>query len=202
MSTLATRLHPPHFFLSRPNGQKQPLESRWQISFCLFHNITDWYMILTAAKILFIRFFRHTRHIYTHTVLGWFVWVILCVGAVAIAFIFATAVPIFSYLIGISAALFASWYTYGLAGFFWLYDVYHLKEGYRGLQRRPGGSILAVLTIVAGGFMCIAGTYVSVKVNFSPLSPIQYLLINIHLLLFLSQAYQRCISWPPRWEAV
>lgn len=106
---------------------------------------------------------------YKHTVLGWFVWVILCVGAVAIAFILATAVPIFSYLIGISAALFASWYTYGIAGFFWLYDVYHLKEGYQGLRRRPGGSILAMLTILAGGFMCVAGTYVSIKVGFNHL---------------------------------
>ncbi|KAF8222254.1 transmembrane amino acid transporter [Tricholoma matsutake] len=117
----------------------------------------------TAAKVLFVRLFRHTRHIYTHTVLGWFVWCILCLGAVAIAFILAIAVPIFSYLIGISAALFASWYTYGVAGFFWLHDVYKLKGGSQGLQRQTGGLILAVLTIIAGGFICVTGTYVSIK---------------------------------------
>jgi hypothetical protein len=37
---------------------------------------------------------------YTHTVRGWVVWSALCLAAVAIAFVFAIAVPIFSYLIG------------------------------------------------------------------------------------------------------
>jgi hypothetical protein len=32
----------------------------------------------------------------------------------------------FSYLIGIAAALFASWYTYSIAGMFWLHDTYQL----------------------------------------------------------------------------
>lgn len=54
----------------------------------------------TAAKIVFVRYFRDTKHMYTHTVLGWAVWVALCVTAVAVAFILAIAVPIFSYLIG------------------------------------------------------------------------------------------------------
>lgn len=83
----------------------------------------------------------------------------------AIAFVLAIAVPIFSYLIGIAAALFASWYTYGLAGFFWLHDTYYLKGGTSALRKRPIGVILAVLTILAGAFICVAGTYVSIKVS-------------------------------------
>ncbi|KAF8078414.1 transmembrane amino acid transporter protein-domain-containing protein [Lyophyllum atratum] len=117
----------------------------------------------TAAKLLFVRFFRHSRHLYKHTPLGWFVWVMLCFAAVAIAFVFAIAVPIFSYLISIAASLFASWYTYGLAGFFWLHDMYHLKGGRRGLLHRPFQFTLAVMTILAGAFICVAGTYVSIK---------------------------------------
>lgn len=151
----------------------------------------------TAAKVLFVRLFRHTRHIYTHTVLGWFVWCILCLGAVAIAFILAIAVPIFSYLIGISAALFASWYTYGVAGFFWLHDVYKLKGGSQGLQRQTGGLILAVLTIIAGGFICVTGTYVSIKVSYKfPASE------NMLILLVFCLADQRCIWQSSCWEAV
>ncbi|KAG1829091.1 hypothetical protein EV424DRAFT_1536019 [Suillus variegatus] len=53
----------------------------------------------------------------------------------AMAVILAITVPIFSYLIGIMAALFAAWYTYGLAGFFWLHDAYHLEGGMDGLKR-------------------------------------------------------------------
>lgn len=117
----------------------------------------------TAAKLVFVRFFRHTRHIYSHTALGWAVWVLLCFAAVTVACILAIAVPIFSDLIGIAAALFAAWYTYGLAGFFWLHDAYHLDGGRRGLARRWVGTSIAILTIIAGGFICVAGAYVSIK---------------------------------------
>ncbi|KAH7915339.1 transmembrane amino acid transporter protein-domain-containing protein [Hygrophoropsis aurantiaca] len=117
----------------------------------------------TSAKLVFIRFFRHSRHIYTHTVLGWTVWITLCIIAVALAFVFAVAVPIFSDLIGIPASLFAAWYTYGIAGFFWIHDTYHLKGGRAALRQRPVGTILALLTILAGAFICVAGTYVSIK---------------------------------------
>ncbi|KAG1866262.1 amino acid transporter [Suillus tomentosus] len=117
----------------------------------------------TAAKLVFVRIFRHSEHIHSHTLLGWTVWTLLCFTGVAVAAILAIAVPIFSYLIGIAAALFAAWYTYGLAGFFWLHDVYHLKGGVDGLKGRPIGTILAVLTIIAGAFICAAGTYVSIK---------------------------------------
>jgi hypothetical protein len=120
---------------------------------------------------------------YNHTILGWVVWVALCVAAVAVAFILAIAVPIFSYLIGndhfpcpvskfdvvhltgIAASLFASWYTYGIAGFFWLHDSYHFKGGWPGIRRQPGQAALAVFTILVGAFVCVAGTYVSIKVR-------------------------------------
>ena len=47
----------------------------------------------TAAKLLFVRIFRKSKHLHSNTVVGW--------G------------------IGIAASLFASWYTYGIAGAFW-----------------------------------------------------------------------------------
>ena len=76
----------------------------------------------TAAKLLFVRIFRRSRHLYSHTVLGWTTWTMLVFATVAVAFLLAVGVPIFNYLIGLAAALFASWYTYGLAGAFWIYD--------------------------------------------------------------------------------
>ena len=109
--------------------------------------------------------FRNTRHIHSHTVLGWSTWVLLCFTSVAVAFVLASAVPIFSYLTSITASLFASWYTYGVAGFFWLYDTYHLKGGLEAIKRRWLGTTLAVLTVLGGAFMCVAGTYVAIKVR-------------------------------------
>ncbi|KAI9572784.1 transmembrane amino acid transporter protein-domain-containing protein [Boletus coccyginus] len=117
----------------------------------------------TAAKVIFVRLFRHSEHVHSHTILGWTVWTLLCFGGVVIGVLLAIAVPIFSYLIGITAALFAAWYTYGLAGFFWLYDTYHLRGGMNAFRQRPIVTMLAVMIILAGAFICIAGTYVFVK---------------------------------------
>lgn len=64
-----------------------------------------------------------------------------------------------------SAALFAAWFTYGIAGFFWIHDTYYLHGGMRELKRRFMGTILALLTILAGAFICLAGTYVFVRVS-------------------------------------
>lgn len=167
-------------FPYHPNGPRQPLPLAWETFYCaytvlighlVFHGSSVEASLSagalyshTAAKLVFIRLFRRSRHVYTHTPLGWSIWIALCFLAVAVAFVLAAAVPIFSDLIGITAALFAAWYTYGLAGFFWLHDTYHFKGRVAALKKRPLSTALAVLTILAGGFICVAGTYVSVKV--------------------------------------
>ncbi|KAH8808781.1 transmembrane amino acid transporter [Xylogone sp. PMI_703] len=118
----------------------------------------------TAAKLLFLRLFRHSRHLHSHTFTGWGVWTVLIFIMNAAAFVLAVGVPIFSYLIGIAASLFASWFTYGVAGFFWLHDAYHLTHnGVRAWFARPVQFIFCLLTIAGGGFICVAGTYVTVK---------------------------------------
>ena len=117
----------------------------------------------TAAKLLFVRFFRKSRHLYTNTILGWSVWIFLVFLMNAAAFVLAVGVPIFNYLIGIAASLFASWYTYGIAGAFWLYDAWHYKGGREAWVRNWPMTGLSVATLAAGAFICVAGMYVSVK---------------------------------------
>ena len=90
------------------------------------------------------------------------------------------AVPIFSYLIGIAAALFASWYTYGIAGMFWLHDTYHLQGGMAAFRHRKVGTAAAVLTVCIGAFICVAGTYVFVKVRPHPIQPEIFANISSH----------------------
>lgn len=68
----------------------------------------------TAAKVIFVRIFRTSRHLHEHTVLSWTIWAALVFLATGIAFVLAIGVPIFNSLIGINAALFAAWYTYGM----------------------------------------------------------------------------------------
>lgn len=117
----------------------------------------------TASKLVFVRLFRNTRHIHDHTVLGWGTWVVLVLLMNATAFVLAVGVPIFNYLIGIAASIFASWYTYGIAGMFWLYDAWHsFGRGSETLRRHKSMTGLSLLTILAGLFICVAGTYVTV----------------------------------------
>ncbi|KAL8652706.1 MAG: hypothetical protein Q9210_002524 [Variospora velana] len=117
----------------------------------------------TAAKLLFVRFFRTSRHLHEHTLIGWSVWVSLIVVMNAAAFVLAVGVPIFNYLIGIAASLFASWYTYGIAGAFWLYDVWVYEGAAGAWRKRWVMSGLSGLTLGAGAFICVAGMYVTVK---------------------------------------
>ena len=81
----------------------------------------------------------------------------------AAAFVLAVGVPIFNYLIGIAASLFASWYTYGIAGAFWLYDAYHYEGGRYAWRKHWFLTVLNVATLFAGAFICVAGMYVTIK---------------------------------------
>ncbi|OCL06785.1 transmembrane amino acid transporter [Glonium stellatum] len=117
----------------------------------------------TASKLMFVRFFRNSRHLHDHTVVGWSVWFLLIFLMNGAAFILAVGVPIFNYLIGIAASLFASWYTYGIAGAFWLHDSYHDGDGIRTWRRKWFQTLLAMATFAAGAFICVAGTYVTIK---------------------------------------
>ena len=117
----------------------------------------------TAAKLLFVRFFRKSRHLYSNTVLGWGAWIVLVFMMNAAAFVLAVGVPIFNYLIGIAASLFASWYTYGIAGAFWMYDAWMYKGGLAAWKQRWPMTGLSMLTLAAGAFICVAGMYVTIK---------------------------------------
>jgi hypothetical protein len=117
----------------------------------------------TAAKLIFVRIFRTNRHLHSHSLAGWGTWMALVLVMNAAAFVLAVGVPIFNYLIGIAASLFAAWYTYGIAGAFWLHDNYHDYDGFKQWARKSFQAVLAILTFAAGGFICVAGTYVTIR---------------------------------------
>ncbi|KAJ6785859.1 hypothetical protein PWT90_09888 [Aphanocladium album] len=117
----------------------------------------------TAAKVIFVRLFRKSHHLHSHTVLGWSAWVILVVFCNGLSFILATGVPIFNYLVGLAASLFAAWFTYGVAGMFWLHDSYHDEGGFPAWRRKWGQTLLCVFTVLAGAFICVAGLYVTIR---------------------------------------
>lgn len=68
----------------------------------------------TAAKVVFVRLFRKSQHLHSHTLIGWGTWFALIIFCNGLAFLLATGVPIFNYLVGLAASLFAAWFTYGM----------------------------------------------------------------------------------------
>ena len=79
-------------------------------------------------------------------------WLIIIVTLWIIAWIIAEAIPVFSDLLSLISALFASWFTYGLSGVFWLY----MNKGkYFSSPRKM------FLTVLNALIFCIGATIVS-----------------------------------------
>lgn len=49
------------------------------------------------------------------------------------------------------------------AGMFWLHDAYHDGNGVRAWRRGWFQAILCILTILIGGFICIAGLWATIR---------------------------------------
>jgi len=74
-----------------------------------------------TAKLVYVRLFRGTPHMSTNTLLGFGSWVAITGIFWLVAFIIAESIPNFKSLLALISSLFASWFTYGLSGVFWLF---------------------------------------------------------------------------------
>jgi hypothetical protein len=59
----------------------------------------------TASKLVFVRFFRKSRHLHENTIWGWTNWTFLIIIMNGAAFVLAVGVPIFNYIVGLAASL-------------------------------------------------------------------------------------------------
>ena len=64
------------------------------------------------------------------------IWVGLNASLWLLAWLIAEGVPVFNDLLGLTSALFASWFTFGLSGFFW-FDVHRPSGGWKTLWQQP-----------------------------------------------------------------
>lgn len=123
-----------------------------------------------ASKYVFIRIMRGSRHLTANTPVHWSTW-LSCVGAViAIAYIIASAIPIFGSLVSLLGALFGTLQVFQPAGFMWLYDNWSKgrASSTRADQRRRLRSRslqwmfmvgFSVFMVALGTFLMVAGTY-------------------------------------------
>jgi amino acid permease len=104
---------------------------------------------------------------------AWSIWIAIVTLLWVVAWLISEGVPVFNDLLGLTSALFASWFTYGLSGMFWCHM--HLqKRGWRVCWRKKEDGtgrgkvsgkwiLLAVnlLCIAVGAVICGAGLYSS-----------------------------------------
>ena len=86
------------------------------------------------------------------------VWALIVLMLWTVAWIIAEAIPVFNDLLGLISALFASWFTYGLSGVFWLF----LNRG----RYTESGRKMVLTGVNVGLFLMGA-----VIVSFSPSRP-------------------------------
>jgi transmembrane amino acid transporter len=64
-----------------------------------------------AARYIFTRIFRDTKHMVRRTKLSGIAWVGITFGIWALSMVIAESIPVFNNLLGLIAAAFASWFS-------------------------------------------------------------------------------------------
>ncbi|KAM0324440.1 hypothetical protein ACHAQA_008222 [Verticillium albo-atrum] len=118
------------------------------VSACLYVHV--------AAKYMFVRFLRNSKHLQKNSLIHWSVW-LSCTGSMSIvAFLLASGIPIFNYLLALAGSLTFSPLALGLPGYLWIYDHQHYRQG-RWWQVMV--YYLNWLMILLAVFLTIGGTY-------------------------------------------
>ena len=109
-----------------------------------------------AAKYIFVRILRNSKHLQSDSVVHWFVWLSCTLGVSVVSFLLASGIPIFNYLLALAGSLTFSPLALGLPAYLWIYDHGHY---------RTGGFWKAVmywlnwLLILLSAFLMVGGTY-------------------------------------------
>lgn len=122
------------------------------VSACLYLHV--------AAKYVFVRILRNSRHLQENTLVHWGTWLGLTFGLCGISFILAEAIPIFNYLIAITGSVCFAPLALMLPGYLWIHD--H-KDWMRGSFLKKVVFVLHVGLVVLGTFLLVGGTYGIVK---------------------------------------
>jgi amino acid permease len=111
----------------------------------------------TAIKYMFTAILRHLKReeqVTIHNLFTWSIWMSVGGAFWTVTFVVANAIPIFNSILNIIAALFISWFTFGLPAVFWL----HLNWNQQTKNARKTclaafnwGLILLTLFLNAGG---------------------------------------------------
>ncbi|KAJ5545542.1 hypothetical protein N7535_006072 [Penicillium sp. DV-2018c] len=113
-----------------------------------------------GLKYIYVRIFRGTDRMHKRDLTAIGSWVAIALTCWVIAWIIADAIPVFSDLLSLISSLFASWFSYGLGGVYWL----HINKGrWFSSPRKIVLTAINVCIVLIGACMCGLGLYVSGK---------------------------------------
>ncbi|KAG8423486.1 hypothetical protein J3458_000376 [Metarhizium acridum] len=120
--------------------------------------VTDLLLIHLAAKSIFVRVLRNSKHLASNTPKHWAVWLGSTFAITVVGYVIASAIPIFGQLIALIGALLGPILCFHPPGFMWIYDNWKRSDGRKPL-RWYSGAASSVFVVATGTFLMIAGTY-------------------------------------------
>ncbi|RAL07363.1 putative amino acid transporter (Mtr) [Aspergillus homomorphus CBS 101889] len=113
------------------------------------------------SKFIFVSLMRGTRHLNANSFKHWAIWLSCTFGATMIAYIIASAIPVFNSLVSLIGALLGTLMSFQPMGCMWLYD--NWKSDRHERTRRWYFMVMwSGFVILSGMFLMVAGTYGSV----------------------------------------
>ncbi|KJK67325.1 Transmembrane amino acid transporter protein [Aspergillus parasiticus SU-1] len=123
--------------------------------------MTTLLVIHLPAKYLFIRILQGSRHLTANTMTHWVTWLGCTSGIAIIAYIIASAIPVFNDLVSLVGALLGTLMSFQPMGCMWLYDNWSKGK----ISKSPKWIFMVCwsgFVILSGTFLMIGGTYGSV----------------------------------------
>jgi hypothetical protein len=107
-----------------------------------------------AAKYIFVRVLRNSRHLQENTMVHWTTWIGSNLTLGILAFIVAEAVPILNYLLGLAGAICFAPFSLVFPALLWMQDYKHYRQDTFSRKLTYWSHALIVLL---GAFMVVAG---------------------------------------------
>lgn len=108
-----------------------------------------------AAKYLFVRVLRGSRHLQEGTLTHWGTWLGINLLLGTLAYIVAEAVPILNYLLALAGALCFAPFSLIFPAILWMYDFDHFKTG---PLKEKMIYMAHILVVLVGAFLVVGGT--------------------------------------------
>ncbi|KAJ0163216.1 N amino acid transport system protein [Colletotrichum tanaceti] len=113
-----------------------------------------------ASQYVFARIFGNTKHVVRRTRTSTVAWLLITLGVWGLGMVISESIPVFNNLLGLVSAAFASWFSFGLPGIFWLWM--HKGNWFSSWQQKCRFAATSLLLIV-GIVLCVLGLWVSIE---------------------------------------